>query len=214
MARAYVPRSLWEGGFKQRLAEQTKSITVGACTEFQHFQGPVIGRPAFDKITGIIEQAKKDGGEVLAGGEWDDSKGYFIHPTVIVTKDPKSITMTQEIFGPVMTVYVYEDDKFEETCALIEDTTEYALTGAIFGQDRVALQRAAHLLRNAAGNFYINDKCTGAVVGQQPFGGARASGTNDKSGSISIFYRFISARSIKENFVNPTEYHYPSNLLQ
>jgi 1-pyrroline-5-carboxylate dehydrogenase len=158
-----VPKSLWEGGFKQRLAEQTKSITVGACTEFQHFQGPVIGRPAFDKITGIIEQAKKDGGEVLAGGEWDDSKGYFIQPTVIVTKDPKSITMTQEIFGPVMTVYVYEDDKFEETCALIEDTTEYALTGAIFGQDRVSLQRAAHLLRNAAGNFYINDKCTGAV---------------------------------------------------
>jgi 1-pyrroline-5-carboxylate dehydrogenase len=175
-----VPKSLWEGGFKQRLTEQTK----------------------------------KDGGEVLAGGEWDDSKGYFIHPTVIVTKDPRSITMTQEIFGPVMTVYVYEDDKFEETCALIEDTTEYALTGAIFGQDRVSLQRAAHLLRNAAGNFYINDKCTGAVVGQQPFGGARASGTNDKSGSISIFYRFISARSIKENFVAPTEYHYPSNLLQ
>lgn len=127
----------------------------------------------------------------MAGGEWDDSKGFFIQPTVILTKDPQSITMTQEIFGPVMTVYVYEDEKFEETCKLIDETTEYGLTGAIFGQDRKALQRAAHLLRNAAGNFYINDKCTGAVVGQQPFGGARASGTNDKSGSISIFYRFV-----------------------
>lgn len=182
---------MWENGFRDQLKAQVDSITIGPCTAFNHFTGPVIGRPAFDKISGIITKAKEAGGEVLAGGTWDDSKGFFIQPTVIVTKDPKSVTMTEEIFGPVMTVYVYEDAEYEQTCELIDTTTDYALTGAIFGVDRAALQRAAHLLRNSAGNFYINDKCTGAVVGQQPFGGARASGTNDKSGSISIFYRFI-----------------------
>lgn len=187
---------MWEGGFRDQLASQVSSITVGPCTAVNHFTGPVIGRPAFDKITGIISKAKEAGGEILAGGKWDDSKGYFIEPTVIVTKDPKSISMTEEIFGPVMTVYVYEDADYEKTCELIDTTTDYALTGAIFGTDRTSLQRAAHLLRNSAGNFYINDKCTGAVVGQQPFGGARASGTNDKSGSISIFYRFIVSQAI------------------
>ncbi|KAL7419796.1 1-pyrroline-5-carboxylate dehydrogenase [Cryptotrichosporon argae] len=213
LSRAYVPRSLWEGGFKDELAAQTKKISIGPFSAFEHFTGPVIGRPAFDKITGIIAKAKDAGGEVIAGGTWDDSKGFFIQPTVIVTKDPKSISMTEEIFGPVMTVYVYEDADFEKTAELIDTTTEYALTGSIFGADRAALALASSKLRNAAGNFYINDKCTGAVVGQQPFGGARASGTNDKAGSISIFYRFVSGRSIKENFIAPEEFHYPSNLL-
>ncbi|WWC87653.1 1-pyrroline-5-carboxylate dehydrogenase [Kwoniella dendrophila CBS 6074] len=213
LSRCYVPKSLWEGGFQELLVEETNKITIGPCTEWNHFTGPVIGRPAFDKITGIIEQAKKDGGEVIAGGKWDDSKGYFIQPTVIVTKDPKSVSMTQEIFGPVLTVYVYEDSEYDSMPKLIEETTEYALTGAIFAQERSALQSAAHKLRNAAGNFYINDKCTGAVVGQQPFGGARASGTNDKSGSIAIFSRFVSMRSIKENFVAPQDHLYPSNFI-
>ncbi|ORY29536.1 Aldehyde/histidinol dehydrogenase [Naematelia encephala] len=213
LSRIYVPRSLWEGSFRDTLAAESNKVTVGPCTSFEYFTGPVIGKPAFDRIKSVIAQAKAEGGEILAGGECDDSKGYFIKPTVIVTKDPKSVTMVQEIFGPVLTVYVYEDADFEATCELIDTTTEYGLTGSIFANDRAALKVAAHKLRNAAGNFYINDKCTGAVVGQQPFGGARASGTNDKSGSMSIFYRFTSARSIKENFVEPTEFHYPSNLL-
>ena len=141
----------------------------------------------------------------------DSSVGYFVNPTVIVTKDPKSVTMVNEIFGPVITVYVYEDDDFEATCELIDNTTDYALTGSVFANDRSAVVLAQQKLRNSAGNFYINDKCTGAVVGQQPFGGARGSGTNDKSGSISIFYRFVSARSIKESFVGPSDFLYPSN---
>ncbi|BEI82527.1 hypothetical protein CcaverHIS002_0303950 [Cutaneotrichosporon cavernicola] len=213
LSRCYVPRSLWEGGFQEELIKQAGSITIGPCTEFQHFTGPVIGRPAFDRITGIIEKAKQEGAEVIVGGTADDSKGFFVQPTVIVTKDPKSITMTQEIFGPVMTVYVFEDSEWDQTLELIDTTTEYGLTGALFGRDRLAVTKAAGKLRNAAGNFYINNKSTGAVVGQQPFGGARASGTNDKSGSISIFYRFVSARSIMESFVDPTEFSYPSNLV-
>ncbi|KAK4687431.1 1-pyrroline-5-carboxylate dehydrogenase, partial [Tremellales sp. Uapishka_1] len=213
LSRCYVPASLWKGGFKETLIAETNKISIGPFSAFENFTGPVIGRPAFDKITSIITQAKKEGGEIIAGGEWDDSKGFFIKPTVIVTKDPQSLTMTTEIFGPVITVYVYEDADFEKTCELIDETTEYGLTGAVFSQDRAALVVGANKLRNAAGNFYLNDKCTGAVVGQQPFGGARASGTNDKSGSMNIFYRFISARSIKENFVAPTEFEYPSNLL-
>ncbi|WVQ83587.1 1-pyrroline-5-carboxylate dehydrogenase [Cryptococcus sp. DSM 104549] len=213
LSRCYVPASLWKNGFKDALVSKTNEITIGPCTEWNHFTGPVIGKPAFDKITGIIEQAKKEGGEVIAGGEYDDSTGYFIKPTVIVTKDPKSLTMTTEIFGPVLTVYVYEDSEYENMFELIDTTTEYALTGSIFAKDRAVLTHAAHKLRNSAGNFYINDKCTGAVVGQQPFGGARASGTNDKSGSMAIFSRFVSQRSIKENFIAPQEYIYPSNLL-
>lgn len=167
LARCYVPRSLWEGGFQEELVKQAGSITVGPCTDFNHFTGPVIGRPAFDRITGIIEKAKQAGGEVLVGGTADDSKGYFVQPTVILTKDPKSITMTEEIFGPVMTVYVFEDADWDKTLELIDTTTEYGLTGALFGRDRIAVTKAAGKLRNAAGNFYINDKCTGAVVGQQ-----------------------------------------------
>ncbi|TYJ58798.1 1-pyrroline-5-carboxylate dehydrogenase [Cryptococcus floricola] len=213
LSRVYVPASLWNNGFKDEMITETNNIKIGPCTEWDNFTGPVIGKPAFEKISGLIEQAKKEGGEVIAGGSWDNSKGYFIKPTVIVTKDPKSVTMVQEIFGPVITVYVYEDADFEKMPELIGSTTEYALTGSVFARERSVLASSAHALRNLAGNFYINDKCTGAVVGQQPFGGARASGTNDKSGSMAIFGRFVSMRSIKENFVAPEAYHYPSNLL-
>lgn len=169
LARCYVARSLWEGGFREELQKQASSITIGPCTEWQHFTGPVIGRPAYERITDIISKAKAAGAEVLAGDKSDDSKGFFVQPTVLVTKDPKSISMTEEIFGPVMTVYVYEDADFEKTCKLIDTSTEYALTGSVFGRDQFALDKASRLLRNASGNFYINDKCTGAVVGQQSF---------------------------------------------
>ncbi|KAF8638597.1 hypothetical protein AX17_002138 [Amanita inopinata Kibby_2008] len=216
LSRLYVPASLWnaQGGFRDQLLEQVSQIRVGPQTEWTNFMGPVIGRPAFDKIMGYIKKAKEAGGEVLVGGVGDDSKGYFIQPTVILTKDPKSVTMVEEIFGPVLTVYVYEDDKYEETIKLIDSTSAYALTGSIFSTSRSALIFATSLLRNAAGNVYYNEKCTGAVVGQQPFGGARASGTNDKAGSINIFYRFVSARSIKENFIGlESGFGYPSNLV-
>jgi len=171
------------------------------------------GRSAYDKILNYIAKAKEEGGEVLIGGTGNDSKGYFIQPTIIQTKDPKSITMREEIFGPVVTVFVYDDESFDETLDLIDSTTEYALTGSIFAGDRKVLIQATNRLRNAAGNVYYNEKCTGAVVGQQPFGGGRASGTNDKAGSISIFYRFVNARSIKENFVGLEDFAYPSNLV-
>jgi 1-pyrroline-5-carboxylate dehydrogenase len=213
LSRLYVSSSVWNGGFKDQLLAEIAKIRVGAPQDFGNFMGPVIGRPAFDKITGYIKKAKDAGGEILIGGTGDDSKGYFIQPTVILTKDPKSVTMVEEIFGPVITAYVFDDADFEKTLELIDSTTEYALTGAIFASDRGALLRATNALRNAAGNVYYNEKCTGAVVGQQPFGGARASGTNDKAGSVSIFYRFVSARSIKENFVGLEEFHYPSNLV-
>ncbi|KAF9000245.1 delta-1-pyrroline-5-carboxylate dehydrogenase [Cyathus striatus] len=213
LSRLYVPSSLWEGGFKDQFLEEVAKIKVGPYSDWTNFLGPVIGRPAYDKIISYISQAKSAGGEILIGGSGDDSKGYFVQPTVILTKDPKSITMREEIFGPVVTVYVYADEAYEETLKLIDDTTEYALTGAIFAQDRHALILATNKLRNSAGNVYYNEKCTGAVVGQQPFGGARGSGTNDKAGSISIFYRFVSARSIKENFVGLEEFSYPSNLV-
>ncbi|KAG8808407.1 1-pyrroline-5-carboxylate dehydrogenase, partial [Serendipita sp. 399] len=156
------------------------------------------GKPGFDKIVGYIEKAKQEGGEILCGGTADGSKGFFIQPTVILTKDPKSITMREEIFGPVVTVYVYQDEDLDQTLELINTTTDYALTGAIFAQGRSALIKTSNALRNAAGNMYYNEKCTGAVVGQQPFGGSRASGTNDKAGSVALFWRFVSARSIKE----------------
>ncbi|KIJ57180.1 hypothetical protein M422DRAFT_23276 [Sphaerobolus stellatus SS14] len=213
LSRLYVSSSVWNNGFKDQLIRETQKISVGNTTDFQHFNGPVIGRPAFDKIVGYIEKAKKEGSEVLAGGKWDDSKGFFIHPTVLLSKDPKSVTFVEEIFGPVLSVYVYEDSDWDKTLQLIDTTSEYGLTGAIFARDRSALIYATNKLRNAAGNVYYNEKCTGAVVGQQPFGGARASGTNDKAGSISIFYRFVSARSIKENFIGLEDFSYPSNLV-
>lgn len=213
LSRLYVPKSLWEGGFKDQFLSEISEIQVGSPLDFSNFMGPVIGLPAFDRIMGYIETAKAAGGEVLVGGTGDASKGYFIQPTVILTKDPSSVTLVEEIFGPVITVFVYEDDKYQETLDLIDKTTKYALTGSIFASDRRALLEATNRLRNAAGNVYYNEKCTGAVVGQQPFGGARASGTNDKAGSISIFYRFVSARSIKENFIGLENFRYPSNLV-
>ncbi|KAK0491551.1 delta-1-pyrroline-5-carboxylate dehydrogenase [Armillaria novae-zelandiae] len=213
LSRLYVSSSVWKNGFKDLLLEEVAKIRVGSQLDWSNFLGPVIGRPAYDKITGYIKKAKEAGGEILIGGSGDDSKGYFVQPTVILTKDPKSVTLVEEIFGPVLTVFVFEDADFEKTLDLVDESTEYSLTGSIFASDRKALIKADNKLRNAAGNVYYNEKCTGAVVGQQPFGGARASGTNDKAGSISIFYRFISARSIKENFVGLEDFKYPSNLV-
>ncbi|KAE9407134.1 delta-1-pyrroline-5-carboxylate dehydrogenase [Gymnopus androsaceus JB14] len=213
LSRLYVSSSVWTGGFKDQLLSEVSKIKVGSPLEWGNFLGPVIGRPAFDKIMSYIQKAKDAGAEILTGGTGDDSKGYFVQPTVILTKDPRMVTMVEEIFGPVLTVYVFEDEDYEKTLELIDTTTEYGLTGAIFASERKALITATNALRNAAGNVYYNDKCTGAVVGQQPFGGARASGTNDKAGSMSIFYRFVSARSIKENFVGLEDFHYPSNLV-
>ncbi|KZP21596.1 delta-1-pyrroline-5-carboxylate dehydrogenase [Athelia psychrophila] len=213
LSRLYVSASAWKNGFKDQLLEEIAKIKVGAPQDWSNFMGPVINRQSYDKITGYIQKAKDAGGEVLIGGTGDDSKGYFVQPTVILTKDPKSVTMVEEIFGPVITAYVFEDADFEKTLELVDTTTDYSLTGAIFSTSRAALINATNKLRNAAGNVYYNEKCTGAVVGQQPFGGARGSGTNDKAGSISIFYRFVSARSIKENFVGLEEFAYPSNLV-
>ncbi|KIK64598.1 hypothetical protein GYMLUDRAFT_39635 [Collybiopsis luxurians FD-317 M1] len=213
LSRLYVSSSLWNGGFKDQLLSEVAKIKVGKPTEWDNFMGAVIGRPAFDKITSYIQKAKDAGAEILIGGTGDDSKGYFVQPTVIQTKDPHMVTMVEEIFGPVVTVYVFEDEDYEKTLQLIDTSTEYGLTGSIFASERKALITGTNALRNAAGNVYYNEKCTGAVVGQQPFGGARASGTNDKAGSMSIFYRFVSARSIKENFVGLEEFGYPSNLV-
>ncbi len=165
---------------------------------------------SFDKIASYIDAAKADANaRIVVGGTYDKSNGYFIHPTIIEALDPKYITMCEEIFGPVLTIHVYDENKFEETLELVDTTSPYALTGSIIAQDRYAVELATYKLRNAAGNFYINDKPTGAVVGQQPFGGARASGTNDKAGSQLNLYRWLSARTIKETFVPPTDYRYP-----
>lgn len=207
-SRAYIPKSLWPK-IKQLLVTDLKSFKMGTVEDFRNFINAVIDEPAFDKITGYIARAKADGLEVIAGGNYDKSTGYFIEPTVLLTEDPNYITMQEEIFGPVLTVYVYDDEKFEETLDLVNKTSPYALTGAIFAHDRYAVEVATKMLENAAGNFYINDKPTGAVVGQQPFGGARASGTNDKSGSYLNLIRWVSPRSIKETFDPPTDYRYP-----
>ena len=183
---------------------------MGDPEDFTNFMCAVIDKPSFDKLSMFIDNAKKDAdAEVIAGGSYDDSVGYFIRPTVIETTNPRYITMEEELFGPVLTVYVYEDDKWEETLDILDDTSPYALTGAVFSNDRYATEYAVERLSQAAGNFYINDKPTGAVVGQQPFGGARASGTNDKAGSILNLFRWTSPRTIKENFVPPVEYRYP-----
>jgi len=212
LSRLYVSASVWKNGFKEQLLEEVAKIKVGDPEEFETFVGPVINETAFDKVTGYIKLAKENGSEILIGGESDGSKGYFVKPTVVLTKDPLSATMVEEIFGPVLTVYVFEDADYDKTCDIIDATSSYALTGSIFSSDRRALIRATNRLRHAAGNIYYNEKCTGAVVGQQPFGGARKSGTNDKAGSVQLFYRFVSARSIKENFVPLEDYKYPSNL--
>lgn len=209
VSRAYIPRSLWPK-VKERLAEDVKSFKMGSPEDFRNFINAVIDEKAFDKITNYIAEAKKSSKiKILVGGDYDKSKGYFIDPTVLVVEDPKYVTMCEEIFGPVLSVYVYPDKEFEETLKLLDNTSPYGLTGAIFSQDRSAIIKADAALRHAAGNYYINDKPTGAVVGHQPFGGARASGTNDKAGSILNLYRWVSARAIKENFNPPKDYRYP-----
>jgi 1-pyrroline-5-carboxylate dehydrogenase len=192
------------------LVEEIETLRVGDICDFRNFMGAVIDRNAFESISGYIEFARGDPNlEILCGGTYDDSEGYYIQPTVVETGDPRSKLMCEEIFGPVVTVYVYPAKEFEKTLELCNTTSPYALTGAIFAQDRFAIVKAAKALRGAAGNFYINDKPTGAVVGQQPFGGSRASGTNDKAGSLLNLERWISPRAIKETFLPPTEYRYP-----
>jgi 1-pyrroline-5-carboxylate dehydrogenase len=208
-SRAYIPASLW-GGIKQLLVTQLGELKMGSPEDFRNFVNAVIDRGAFTDITAYIDYAKKSKDcEIIAGGGYDDSKGFFIEPTVVVTTDPHFKLIEEEIFGPVLTIFVYQDGDFEKTLHLCNNTSPYALTGAIFARDRAATATAARILRNAAGNFYINDKPTGAVVGQQPFGGARASGTNDKAGSLLNMIRWTSPRTIKETLVPPTSYRYP-----
>lgn len=208
-SRAYIPASLWES-LKSYMETDLKSMKMGSPEDPKNFINAVIDYRAFDKIVSYIEWAQSDAqSEILFGGNYDNSKGYFIEPTVILTKNPKSKTMVEEIFGPVLTIYVYEDKDWEKVLTLIDETSPYALTGAIFSQDRYAIAQVTERLRNAAGNFYINDKPTGAVVGQQPFGGARGSGTNDKAGAIFNLLRWISPRAIKETFSPPMDYKYP-----
>lgn len=208
-SRAYVPASMWDQ-VAEYLKADLATFKMGTPEDFTNFINAVIDEKAFDKITGYIAEAKKSKDcEIVSGGGYDKSKGYFIEPTVIKTKDPKYTTMCEELFGPVLTVYVYPDDQFEETLELCDQTSPYSLTGAIFAKDRAAVTLATQKLRHSAGNFYINDKPTGAVVGQQPFGGGRASGTNDKAGSPLNLWRWVSVRTLKENFLSPTDYRYP-----
>lgn len=208
-SRAYIPSNIWPA-VKEQVIADLKEITMGGTEDFSNFVNAVIDEKSFDKIMGYINIAKKsDKITVIAGGNGDKSKGYFVEPTILQTTDPNYTTMCEEIFGPVLTIYVYEPQDFEKTLELVDATSPYALTGAIFSQDRYAIDLAMKKLVNSAGNFYINDKPTGAVVGQQPFGGARASGTNDKAGSILNLYRWIQPRTIKETFVSPTDYKYP-----
>jgi 1-pyrroline-5-carboxylate dehydrogenase len=208
-SRAYIPSNLAEA-IKAKLVEGINGFAMGPVDDFRNFINAVIDEKSFDKIKSYIDQAKTNPANTIwAGGNCDKSKGYFVQPTVIATTDPKSVTMCEEIFGPVLTVYVYPENDFEAAMDLVDGTSPYALTGAVIAQDRDIVERATDRLRQAAGNFYINDKPTGAVVGQQPFGGARASGTNDKAGSILNLYRWLSARTIKETFVPPTDYRYP-----
>lgn len=208
-SRAYIPASLWPV-VKKSLLDQVGSFKMGSPEDFTNFFNAVIDAKSFRSIAAYIDGAKADPScEIIAGGNYDDSKGYFIEPTIILTSNPGYRTMCEEIFGPVLTIYVYEDAQYEAALELLDGTSPYALTGAIFSRDRSAVVTAMNKLRHAAGNFYINDKPTGAVVGQQPFGGARASGTNDKAGSVLNLFRWTSARAIKENFVPPTDYRYP-----
>jgi 1-pyrroline-5-carboxylate dehydrogenase len=208
-SRAYIPQSIWPA-VKEQLIADVKSMKMGSPEDFGNFITAVIHEGSFDKLAGFIDQSKKDAdAEIIVGGNYDKSKGYFVEPTVIVTTNPKYATMETELFGPVITIYVYEDKNWSETLKLVDTTSEYALTGAVLSQDRYAIEEATIALQNAAGNFYINDKPTGAVVGMQPFGGARASGTNDKAGSAQNLLRWVSPRTIKETFVTPEHYGYP-----
>jgi 1-pyrroline-5-carboxylate dehydrogenase len=208
-SRAYIPKSLWPA-VKQQLITDVKSMKMGSPEEFGNFITAVIHEGSFNKLVSFIEQAKKDtDAEIIVGGNYDKSVGYFIEPTIIVTTNPKYTTMETELFGPIVTIYVYEDADWETTLELVDQTSDYALTGAIFSKDRYAIEQATIALQNAAGNFYVNDKPTGAVVGMQPFGGARASGTNDKAGSALNLLRWASPRTIKETFITPEDYRYP-----
>ncbi|PCH89353.1 MAG: hypothetical protein COB88_01580 [Flavobacteriales bacterium] len=208
-SRAYVPDNIWEE-VKGYVIEDLASIKMGDVEDFGNFVNAVIDEASFDNIRSFVEAAKTDADvEIIAGGGSDKSKGYFIEPTVIVAKDPKYTTMCEELFGPVITIHVYEADRFEEMLEIVDSTSIYALTGAIFSQDRYAIELGSKKLVNAAGNYYINDKPTGAVVGQQPFGGARGSGTNDKAGSMINLVRWVSPRTIKETFVPAKDYRYP-----
>jgi 1-pyrroline-5-carboxylate dehydrogenase len=208
-SRAYIPENLWPV-VSEKLKSQLAGLKMGSPRNFENFVNAVIHEASFDKLAGFIDRAKQDPNvNVLAGGNYDKSVGYFIEPTVLVAKDPKYTTMCEELFGPVLTIYVYPTNQWQETLSLVNETSVYALTGAIFSGDRYAIEEATWALRNAAGNFYINDKPTGAVVGQQPFGGARGSGTNDKAGSMQNLLRWVSARTIKETFVPPVSYPYP-----
>jgi 1-pyrroline-5-carboxylate dehydrogenase len=208
-SRVYLPRSLWPE-VKERLADELRSVKMGSPLDFRNFVGAVIDRNAFDRIKGYIDHAKSSSeAEILAGGGCDGSRGYFIEPTVVLTTNPRFKLMTEEIFGPVVTMFVYEDGEMEQALELCDTTSPYALTGAVFAGERRVIEHVSRRLRHAAGNFYVNDKPTGAVVGQQPFGGARASGTNDKAGSMANLMRWTSQRAIKENFVPPRDYRYP-----
>ncbi len=212
VSRVYLPESKWPE-IRKMLGESLEQIRIGGVEDFSNFFNAVIDEPSFNKLCGYIENAKKDPGvEIIFGGNCDKSVGYFIEPTVIRVDDPYYVTMREELFGPVLTVYVYDDDKYEETLELLDKSTIYGLTGAVFAVNRYAIEKAACMLENTAGNFYINDKPTGAVVGQQPFGGSRGSGTNDKAGSIINLYRWVSQRTIKENFRPSADFKYPFML--
>ena len=208
-SRAYLPKSLWPE-IKKLYVEQVNSIKIGSPYDTSNFVNAVIDETAFDKISSFIDYCKAQAdAELITGGGYDKSTGYFIEPTTFVTTNPKFRTMCEEIFGPVLTIYIYDDNDYEQTLKLVDETSEYALTGSIIAQDRYAINTATRILENAAGNFYINDKPSGAVVGQQPFGGARGSGTNDKAGAAMNLLRWVSARTIKETFVPPISYEYP-----
>ena len=220
-SRAYVPSSLW-GQFSKELVDEVKKLKTGEPSDFSNFVGPVIHEGSFERLKKAIDEAKEDKElELLVGGTYDKSKGYFIHPTVYRTTNPRHALMTRELFGPVLCVYVYDDDPgpgspdpaeaFTSVCRLVDTSSAYGLTGAVFAQDRAAIRFAEDALRHSAGNFYVNCKCTGSIVGQQPFGGGRASGTNDKAGSMNLLARFVSVRSIKEQFVEDAGVEYPSN---
>jgi 1-pyrroline-5-carboxylate dehydrogenase len=209
-SRAYVPRSLWEGGLRDGLADRTRSLSYGDVTDLHHFGGAVIDRRAFDRLSGVLQRAGDDPGlEVLAGGTADDSTGFFVQPTVLVGQDPRHEVFVQEYFGPILSVHVYDDAQWDATLDLVDTTAPYALTGAVFADDAHAVAQATERLRFTAGNFYVNDKPTGAVVGQQPFGGARASGTNDKAGSVLNLLRWTSPRTLKTTFVPAVDHAYP-----
>ena len=209
-SRAYIPQSLWDGGVRDELVAITESLSYGDVMDFTNFGGAVIDRRAFDRLTSAIDRLHAEpSASVLAGGKSDDSTGYFVRPTVATISDPTHEAFIQEYFGPILAIHVYDDKAWRRTLDQLESVTPYALTGSIFGRDRAAILEASHALRFAAGNLYVNDKPTGAVVGQQPFGGARASGTNDKAGSIWNLLRWVSPRAIKETFVPPTDHRYP-----